>query len=56
MTPSPEQLRQAVQNTLRQPRNRAPLICQALKNDKARWRRASSIIGQTIITEVTDEL
>jgi hypothetical protein len=43
MTTTPEQINQALQHVLQS------------QNDKARWRRASSIIGQMTITGVTDE-
>jgi hypothetical protein len=36
MTPTPEQIRQALVNTQQQPRNHAPVIIQAIKNDESR--------------------
>lgn len=40
--PTPEQVRLALRNTLRKPRNVAPLIQQALKKEKTRRREANS--------------
>jgi hypothetical protein len=62
MTPAThEQIRQALINTAQQPRTHGAKVRDALlhvqqsRNDKARGRRASSIIGQMNITRVTDE-
>ena len=56
MTPSPEQTRQGLINTLQQPRNHAPVIFQAIKNEKPGYGAGSlKSSGQANITEVTLE-
>ena len=51
-----EQIRQALINTVHKPRNDAPVIFQAIRNEKPGYvGRASQIIGQMTITGVTRE-
>jgi hypothetical protein len=60
--PTPSQINQAMQNELRPYRTHGAKVRDALlhvqqsRNDKARVRRASSIIGQMNITRVTHAL
>jgi hypothetical protein len=54
MTPTPEQIRQALVNTQQQPRNHAPVIIQAIKNDESRnCDEQSGFLVSNI--EVTDD-
>ena len=52
MSPTPEQIRQALQNTLQQPRNQAPVIYQSIKNETP---DVTSAEGFLCPIEVTDD-